>query len=274
MAHSFVAYIDESGDDGLQNFREIGRQGGASNWLIISACVFRQTHTLDAVSWRDEISSAIPDKRSRTLHFAKLNHNQRVVAAQIIANKPLRAMNVLAAKRPIQKGIYTDKNQLYFYMTRYLIERLSWFCRDLRPQVAEGDGRVAITFSRRGEMSSYQKFRDYLRLLKITQDQDVNIHWPVIDIDAVDAQDHSTSASLQLVDSIASSFGSAIDPNLYGNCELRYAETLKPIIYHRKGNYLSYGVKFVPKCEDCNLDLQQRCLVELFRKKKRQPPGP
>jgi hypothetical protein len=273
MTHSFVAYIDESGDDGLQNFREVGSRGGASSWLVISACVFRQTHTIDAVSWRDEISNALPDKRSRTLHFAQLNHNQRVVAAQIISNKPLRAMSILAAKRPIPEGVYTDKNQLYFYMTRYLIERLSWFCRDLRPQVAEGDGRVAITFSRRGGMS-YEKFRDYLHRLKAAKDQDVNIHWPVIDIDGVDAQDHSTSASLQLVDSVASSFGAAMDPNLYGNCELRYAEILRPIIYHRKGNYLSYGVKFVPNSENCGLNLQQDRLAELFRKKKRQPPGP
>src|SRR5208282_2788951 len=248
MAHSFVAFIDESGDDGLQNFREVGSRGGASSWLVVSACVFRQTHTLDAVSWRDEISNAIPDKKSRTLHFAKLKHNRKVVAAQVIAKKPLRAMSVLAAKRPIPAGIYTDKNQLYFYMTRYLIERLSWLCRDLRPQVAEGDGRVAITFSRRGGMS-YRNFRDYLRRLKAAQDQEVNIHWPVIDIDGVDAKDHSTSASLQIVDAIASSFGAAIEPNPYGNCELRYAELLKQITYHRKGNYLSYGLKLVPKPE-------------------------
>ena len=264
MMHSFVAYIDESGDDGLEKFREPGVQGGASSWLVISACLFRQTHTLDAVSWRDEISAAIPEKKSRTLHFAELNHNQKVVATQIIATKPIRALSILTAKRTIPEGIYNAKNQLYFYMTRYLIERLSWLCRDLRPQVPEGDGRVAITFSRRGGMS-YQKFREYLRRLLAAQDQEVNIHWPVIDIDGVDAKDHSTNASLQLVDSIASSFGAAIEPNRYGNCELRYAEILKPITYNRKGNYLSYGVKAVPRPEDCRLNDQQNRLIELFK---------
>ncbi|MBN8980425.1 MAG: DUF3800 domain-containing protein, partial [Rhizobiales bacterium] len=153
MSHSYLAFIDESGDDGLGKFREPGRQGGSSNWLVISACLFRQVHTLDAVSWRDEISNKMPEKKNRALHFVELNHNQKVVAAQVIASKPLRALSVLAAKQPIPKGIYTDKNQLYFYMTRYLIERLSWLCRDLRPKVPEGDGRVAITFSRRGGMS-------------------------------------------------------------------------------------------------------------------------
>jgi len=264
MTHSYLAFIDESGDDGLEKFREPGGRGGSSSWLILSACLFRQVYSLDAVTWRDEISAKMPEKRSRALHFAELNHNQRVVAAQTIATKPVRALSVLAAKRPIPKDIYTEKNQLYFYMTRYLIERLSWLSRDLRPRVPEGDGRVAITFSRRGGMS-YDAFREYLRRLKASNDKEVRIHWPVIDIDAVDAKDHSSSASLQLVDAIASSFASAVEPNIYGNCELRYAEILKPITYRRKGNYLSYGVKVVPKPEDCGLSEEQMRLIELFK---------
>jgi hypothetical protein len=264
MTHSFLAFIDESGDDGLQKFREPGRRGGSSSWLVISACLFRQVYGLDAVSWRDEISSKIPEKKRRTLHFAELNHNQKVVAAQVVASKPVRAISILAAKRPIPEGIYISKNQLYFYMTRYLLERISWLCRDLRPRVPEGDGRVAITFSRRGGMS-YDAFRNYLRVLKNSNDREVNIHWPVIDIESVSAKDHSTSASLQLVDAIASSFAAGVEPNAYGNCELRYAEILKPVTYSRNGNYLSYGVKIVPRYEECRLNADQNRFVELFK---------
>jgi hypothetical protein len=173
-------------------------------------------------------------------------------------------MNVLAAKVPIPSGIYKEKNQLYFYMTRYLIERISWFCRDIRPLVPEGDGSVAITFSRRGGMS-YDDFRDYLRRLKASPDRTVNIHWPVIDIDAVDAKDHSTSASLQLADVIASSFAAGVEPTPYGNCETRYAEILRPITYKRKRNFFSYGVKIVPKHEDCGLSDEQNRFVDLFK---------
>lgn len=272
MTHTYLAFIDESGDDGLEKFREPGNKGGSSNWLVVSACLFRQIHTLDAVRWRDEISSKMVDRKKRELHFTNLNHSQKVVAAQTIASKPLRAMSVLAAKRPIPKGIYNEKNQLYFYMTRYLIERLSWLCRDMRPRAPEGDGRVAITFSRRGGMS-YDAFRDYLRRLKASGDQEVNIHWPVIDIDGVDAKDHSSSASLQLADAVASSFAAAVEPNIYGNCELRYAEILKPITYQRRGNFLSYGVKAVPPPRDCGLSEEQWNFIELFGG-KRQPPGP
>jgi hypothetical protein len=236
-AHTYLAYIDESGDDGLDvPFREIGNAGGSSKWLVISACLFRKTHSLDAVRWRDEISEKMPERKSRLLHFTRLNHGQKLAAVQTIAGKPLRALSVIAAKEPIPKGTYKDKNQLYFYMTRYLIERLSWLCRDHRPSAPEGDGRAAITFSRRGGMQ-YDNFRAYLERLKL--DKEVRIHWPVIDINAVTAADHSSSATLQLADAIASAFAAGFEPDRYGNCELRYAQTLKPVTYNRRGNYLT-----------------------------------
>jgi hypothetical protein len=115
MNHTYLAYIDESGDDGLNGpFRDIGGQGGASRWLVISACVFRATHTLDAVSWRDQITGRMPERRSRDLHFAKLNHSQKLAAAQVIATKPMRAVSVICSKEMIPKGTYNGKNQLYF----------------------------------------------------------------------------------------------------------------------------------------------------------------
>ncbi|MDD1532010.1 MULTISPECIES: DUF3800 domain-containing protein [unclassified Bradyrhizobium] len=265
MSHTYVAYIDESGDDGLNRpFRELGNSGGSSKWLVISACLFRKTHSLDAVRWRDEISSKMPERNSRLLHFAKLNHGQKLAAVQTIASKPLRAISVLAAKEPIPENIYTEKNQLYFYMTRYLIERLSWLCRDHRPNAPEGDGRVAITFSRRGGMQ-YDSFREYLEKLKTDKSGEVRIHWPVIDIDAVTAADHSRNASLQLADAVASAFAAGFEPDRYGNCEPRYAETLKPVTYNRHKNYLSYGVKIVPSYESCNLDPQQLKMVEIWK---------
>lgn len=272
MTHSFLAFIDESGDDGLGKYREPGGKGGASTWLVISAVIFRRTYSLDAVSWRDEISLRMPDRKARTLHFAELNHSQKLLAAQVLREKPVRAISVLAAKRPIPDGIYTEKNQLYFYMTRYLLERVSWLCRDMRPRVPEGDGRVAVTFSRRGGMS-YGDFRDYLRGLKAAKEKDVRIHWPVIDIDAVDAQDHSRNASLQLADAVASSVANGIEPDRYGNIEPRYATTLKKITYAHAGKFMSYGMKIVPRPEECDLNSDQKAFLGEFGYCER-PPGP
>ncbi|MBL9056474.1 MAG: DUF3800 domain-containing protein [Rhodobacteraceae bacterium] len=263
MTHSFIAFIDEAGDDGLAKYREPGKRGGASSWLVLSACVFRATLGLEGVQWRDEINSLMPDRRKRELHFKELNHGQRLAASRVLAAKPVRILSVMAAKRPIPEGLYAGKNLLYFYMARYLVERLSWLCRDMRPRVPEGDGRVAITFSRRGGMS-YDSFREYLERLRRDQEHDIRVHWPVIDIDAVDAQDHGKSASLQLVDIAASAFASAVEPDYYGNFEPRYAEILKPVTYSREGKFLCYGVKLVPSAERCGLIGDQTKLLEIF----------
>lgn len=264
MSYSFIAYIDESGDDGLRKFREPGGQGGASAWIAISACVIRYSSDLEAVKWRDEISARMPEKKSRAIHFAEMNHNQKVMAAQSLADKPIRALSVVANKKALRDGVYCEKNQLYFYLTRYLIERLSWLCRDLRPQVPEGDGRLKIVFSRRGGMS-YLQFTEYLDRLKNTGNDLVRIHWPVIDIPGIEAIDHSRRAGLQLSDIIASSFTAGFEPDRYGNCERRYAEILKPIVYNRSGNYLSYGLKIVPNLNGMELNGQQSATLDLFK---------
>jgi hypothetical protein len=264
MAHSYVAYIDESGDDGLgRPFRQIGKNG-SSHWLILSACVFRQIHDLDAVSWRDEIGAKMPERQSRELHFKKLSDGQKLAAVQTIATKPLRTLSVVAAKTPIPADVYVETNQLYWYMARYLVERVSWLCRDARKDTKGGDGRVKITFSRRGNLQSYEEFRQYLRILK-SNAQSNQIYWPVIDIDAVDAKDAGKSAALQLADAIASSVGSGFEPDLYGNCEPRYAEELKPVTYARNANYLSYGMKLVPKWQECGLTAPQMKMLDIWK---------
>ncbi len=262
MNHSYIAYIDESGDDGLAKFRKPRADGGASVWLTISACVIRASRDLEVVKWRDEISSGLPNRRKRDIHFKNMNHSQRTMAAKVLSEKQFRLLHVISNKTTIPDGTYQERNQLYFYLTRYLIERLSWFCRDKRPQVPEGDGRVKIIFSRRGKMS-YEDFRNYLDRLK--NGNETTIHWPVIDINAIEAQDHSRKAGLQLADVGASAFSAALEKNKFGNCESRYAELLKPLVYHRSGNYLSYGLKILPDWDHMELNQEQSQFIRLFK---------
>ena len=262
MPHSFLAFIDEAGDDGFANYREPGKNGGSSHWLVLSACIIRKTNSLEATVWRNEILQKI-QKDKGYLHFKDLDHSKRVVAAQCLSEKPVRITSVLASKRFIIEDIYKKKNQLYFYMARYLIERISWLCRDLRPRVPEGNGQVAIMFSRRGGMS-YEAFRSYLRHLMLDEGGDARIYWPVIDIDSVVAHDHSRVAALQLVDVAASSFFAAVEPNKYGDCECRYAGILKPRVYTHYEKFLSYGVKFLPGHEQCELSPQQAQIIKIY----------
>lgn len=264
MAHSFIAYIDESGDDGLRgNYREPGRKGGSSHWLSIGAVVWRLSRDLDAVRWAQEILGQMPHRQRQVLHFADLEHPARIMAIDGICARPMRLVCVIANKPIIPEGTYVEKNQLYHYMSRYLIERISWLCRDTRPGVPEGDGRVKIIFARRGGMST-DNFKAYLNLLKNADDPSIRIHWPVIDIMGIEAHDQPAKYGLQLADVAVSGLTWALEPDHYGNCEPRFARALKPIVYHRGTNYLSYGAKLVPPADHLVLTEQQQPFLDIF----------
>lgn len=116
MAHSYIAYIDESGDDGLSgNYRQQGVRGGSSIWLTISAAVWRSSLDANALAWRDEIRSRLGvQAQKRPLHYKCLNHSQRIMAAQVLANKPFRSICVMSYKPLIVEKTYNERNKLYY----------------------------------------------------------------------------------------------------------------------------------------------------------------
>lgn len=258
MSHTFVAYIDESGDDGLRKLRD-RNHGGSSRWLALSCCVVRRANDLQLISVRNSILSEIQRTKTRHLHFADLNHHQRLAACRILAQAPVRLINVLSNKSTVPQlhAFRTDKSKLYWYLGRYLIERISWLCDDA---AVEEPKRVKIVFSNRSGLS-YEEFREYMTVLK-TQ-CDTQIRWHVIDIDAIESRPHTQLAGLQLADCGASAFYAAVEPTRYGDYEPRYAEMLKPVTYRRRRNFLSYGVKIVPNVSVLNQH-QQR-LLDIFR---------
>lgn len=261
MTHSFHVYIDESGDDGMASFRQVGNGGGSSHWLAVGACIVRASRDLELVALRDRIKNECrPRATKRDIHFKEFNHAQKRRACQIIAGQPLRFSCVLGLKNTQNADAFTQKNQLYFYLTRFLIERVSWLCRDMRRSVPEGNGMAKITFSRRGGLS-YDGFKSYLERLK--NSYDTEIHWPVIDIPVVDAQDHSRIAALQIADCGVSAIAAAIEPDQYGNVEHSYLHEIARNIYNRRGNFLSYGLKSLPALDEASLTSSQ---AEGFRR--------
>ena len=116
-------------------------------------------------------------------------------------------------------------------------------------------------FSRRGKLS-YDDFKQYLERLKA--DPEVTINWQVLDIDGIEARDHSTRAGLQVSDIVATCMTAGLEPDVFGNCESRYAEILRPRVYRRQGNFLSYGFKLVPSKGQIDLNDQQAAFVASF----------
>ncbi len=242
---SFVAYIDESGDEG---FKFLPADRGSSRWFVVSAVVYRKSAELETVRIMREIRDVLGKPRNKALHFRELKHEQRLPFVRRICSAPARIVSVLIHKQSIAHVdvFQNEAHRLYRYASRLLLERLSWLCRDTR-KPGEGDGSVELIFSNRSAMS-YDDLRNYLhRLRDQGSDQEVRIDWNVINPSAVRAVNHEKLAGLQIADAVASSIYCAVNLSQYGEAEPRYLDMLRPLLFrHSKGNCLGYGLKIWP----------------------------
>lgn len=164
MPPSFVAYIDESGDEGF-HFEK-----GSFWWFVLSTVVTPKDADLETVKLIDSVRKSLERNDLEPLHFRKLKHEQRLPFIYHIAQANLKTITVFIHKPSIMNvEVFQQRFRLYFYAARLLLERLSWYCRDHKTVHTSGDGSVEIVFSNKGGMK-YDELRAYLNVLK-TQSQ-------------------------------------------------------------------------------------------------------
>jgi hypothetical protein len=239
MSTGFVAYIDESGDEGF-TFRPDG--SGSSRWLVLSVLVLRRENDARVIQTAREARELLRKPPRFPLHFRDLKHEQRVALARLIGQLPTRTVSVLIHKPsiPEPENFQREAYALYRYASRLLLERVSWLCRDHRRK----DGQVELIYSNRSAMS-YDELRAYLEKLKAESTQkDVRIDWNLIDPARVRAVNHDQLAGLQLADAVATSAYYAVTPNIYGDIEDRYLRLIAPTIYRHQRRAEGYGLKF------------------------------
>ncbi|MES2960772.1 MAG: DUF3800 domain-containing protein [Pseudomonadota bacterium] len=244
---SFIAYVDESGDEGFV-FNNDG--SGSSRWFILSAVVVRKTNDLQMVSCLKEVREILKKPPKTPMHFVDLKHEQRVPYIRRVGELPMRTVSILIHKPLIKEPekFQNKKYLLYRYATRLLLERVSWLCRD-QGREGDGDGFCEIIFSNRSNMS-YDEIRDYLRHLQKESEsgsQEVQIDWKIIDPSRVESIEHFKLAGLQVADAVASGIHFAVKVNKYGETEASYLSHLKKTIYRNKDSALGYGLKLWPE---------------------------
>ncbi|MGA3086449.1 MAG: DUF3800 domain-containing protein [Thermodesulfobacteriota bacterium] len=246
---TFVVYVDESGDEGFS----FGR--GSSEWFVLSAVIIKKATELETVKLVDRIRTQLQKPEKKPLHFRDLKHEQRLPFIGEISKAHLRTVSVITYKPSIKEPEkFHERFRLYYYTVRYLLERVSWYCRDHKLPKDSGDGSAQIIFSNRSGMS-YQEMKEYLGLLKDqTRFADVRIAWNVINPDKFMAYSPGKNMGLQIADAVASSVFFAVQPSRYGFIEDRYIRMLKPVVYHHEGKYRGYGLKFWPREMDHRLE--------------------
>ncbi|MCK9367856.1 MAG: DUF3800 domain-containing protein [Metallibacterium scheffleri] len=241
MTASFVAYVDESGDEG---FKFLANEQGSSRWFVLSALVIRKENDLQVVQLARQAREILKKDAKKALHFRELRHEQRVPLARLIGGASVRTVHVLVHKPSIREPEVFQQQAyaLYRYATRLLVERVSWLCRD-NFRTGQGDGTVEMVFSNRSAMS-YDALRGYLQKLKAAEaGADVRVDWRVVDPQCIRAVNHDQLAGLQLADAVASGVFFAVHRNPYGEFEDRYLRLLAKTIYRNKGRTDGYGLK-------------------------------
>jgi hypothetical protein len=250
MGASYVVYIDESGDEGLND------ANGASEWFVLSGVITRASSDLATVKLVDTVRGLLGRPEKKPLHFRDLRHEHRLPFIEHIARASLRAVTVLIHKRSIpERETFREPHRLYFFAVRHLLARISWLCRDHHRPV-DGDGTAEIVFSNRSGMS-YADLGKYLELLK-TRIPPTSIDWSAIRCDRITAHSAGKRMGLQIADAVASGFFKAVEPTRFGHTEDRYARMLKGIVYHRERCYKGYGLKFWPREVDGALGTEER----------------
>ena len=113
MNTSFIAYIDESGDEGFV-FHPDG--SGSSRWFILSAAVIRRSNDLQMVSCLNETRLILRKPPKTALHFVDLKHEQRVPYIRRVGALPIRTVSMLVHKPQI-----TEPEK--FQNTKFLLYR-------------------------------------------------------------------------------------------------------------------------------------------------------
>lgn len=266
MTASFRAYIDEAGDEGFK-FRCGGCRDGSSDWFVIAALITTAATDLPTVKKIDEVRQEFGLPPKKHLHWKDLKHSEKVRYSQILAGLGQARAAVVAVHKPSLTAPDTFKGgyRLYFYITRYLLERISWLVRDgHRVEPNAGDGTVDIIFSNRQGMS-YTELAAYIDKLRSDKEsgQEIKIDFNHLRPDQISAHTPGKSMGLQLADAVASGFFNALERDHYGNTEPRYAKNLKGMLYRYSEKVDGYGLKIVPG--DAKAVLKQRPELEWLK---------
>ena len=271
--YGFVAYIDESGDDGLKRVRPI-HPNGSSEWFVLGAVVVRADNENKVGRIQRSILEKFKQPQRRDVHFRDLGPGRKVIACSEIAAAPLRCFVVMSNKK--NRVNYSnprcadEPNFLYWWLTRLLLERVTAFCAKRSVQMYGEMRPVKMVFSHRGSMA-YDRLINYLNLNRFQTDagnlylKAGSITWDVIDLDQIYTAAHKNEAGVQLADVVAGAFYQAVCMDGKNPCVTEYAEILKRRIYRaRRGLFLNHGIKPMPNLTKMGLLPEQRRLFEIY----------
>jgi len=231
----FNCYIDESGDEGIES--------GGSRWFILGALIVPKDTDLQTSTMVERVKQTFGKTNDWVLHWSRIKkHDQkRYICQELLTEQWEFSCAATDKTHPFitqSKGL-REKDVLYSYSVRLLLERLSWYARD------KTNGKAIPIFEYRSN-TSYDQMIEYIRLLRgwVPQTQ-IKISWANLEYKKFRILPKRISRLLQASDSVCGALKDGLEYSGYGLIEPSYILSLKDRFYRREGNLFSYGLKFL-----------------------------
>lgn len=260
MTHSYIAYVDESGQQGGTQDR------GASEFIIIAAAVCRVEEEPDYDKLLADVRKDFKKPPGWVIQkFSDAGSDlRRFHICNKIGNSPVGITAILAHKPTIwAEPLLTVPGALYLQLSQYLVERISWICRDdwrdFSRSPSAGSGQAEIIFSECKTLR-YETFASHVRTLAANpMAHNSYAAWYHIDPNAISALPHRTNrAGLLIADYIASAFGRAVERKEFGITDDRFVRLFRTRVYNWNGKHLGNGIKIWPQQAEALVETDER----------------
>jgi hypothetical protein len=241
----FTAFVDESGCDGFEFDR------GSTDFLVIGAIICRTENIgqyADALTRARTECRKPPDWQFKSFKRMGSSDGQRWRVVSEFAKTQAQVVSTAIYKPGLDaQGWRDNAGDLYFQASKFLIERISWACRDTHLKLASPDPFVRIVFSERGGLR-YDRFRAYMeRLRGDPAKYSTNAAWEHLDPNLIVSEPHDdANASHLAADYLASSIGTALERRDQGVFDDRFARLWADRFYHSNGRRMGNGFKVWP----------------------------
>lgn len=282
-SYDYVVYIDESGEAGLTKVRPIDKNG-SSEWLIVSGVVIHAKDENNTENWLDEMRRHFVKFKAADIHFSRLTEQNKRIACRYMATRPMQIFTVCSNKKnmkgydnPFAATRSLDNNWFYCWLTRVLLERITYFVKAHSNNKFGEPRRVKLVFSTRGGLS-YSQMKAYFHLLRLQGGvgglhlESGQVYFDVIDQRLVEIVPHFALSGLKFPDIAASSFFKGSDIYQTNECNPEFAKILKPRIANLQyqaaeeleayTTFAGFGVKLLPSLKGAKITREQQ---ELYR---------
>lgn len=237
---SYTLYIDESGDEGIQ---EAQIKRGASPLFFLGAYLIHESEKNNVRS----ILAAHQKKlrKENFIHFNQLKHEQKIFLCRGISDLPIRAFGLISDKSELDRNGYrkqASKRHGDFYNTnvKYLLENVCEYC-------IKNDLEISKIVFEKQDGKNYERLKNFIRLCQQNPKHPRSEFLKHIVAGNIIALTKLEEPLLQISDAIASSFNRMCIPNHLNICEPRYVDEFKNVIVSDSlDQVLNTGVKIVP----------------------------